>query len=97
MNATYCARWLVHCRAMTSSKWRSAGGAQRLVDDGGEFREQTLRIVFELMKFVAMNYEWDEHERSGYRLLLEREQICLAALAQEEPITPAPLFGVLSA
>ena len=82
---------------MTSSKWRSAGGAQRLVDDGGEFREQSLRLVFDLMKFVAMNYAWDEDERSAYTLLLEREKTCLAALAQDVPINSAPLFGVLSA
>ncbi len=82
---------------MASSKWRSAGGAQSLVDNGGEFREQSLRLVFELMKFVAMIYEWDEHERRAYTLLLEREKICLAALAQDVPINSAPLFGVLSA
>ena len=81
---------------MSSSKWQSAGGAQSLVDDGGEFREQTLRLVFELMKFVAMTYEWDEHELRGYALLQEREKICLAALAQDVPINSAPLFGALS-
>ncbi len=82
---------------MASSKWRSTGGAQSLVDDGGEFREQSLRQVFDLMKFVAMRYEWDEHERSAYALLLEREKTCLAALAQDVPINSAPLFGMQSA
>ena len=82
---------------MSSNKWRSAGGAQWLVDDGGEFREQTLRLAFEMMRFFAMRYEWDEHERSAYTLLLEREKTCLAALAQDVPINSAPLFGMQSA
>ena len=82
---------------MASSKWRSAGGAQSLVDDGGEFREQTLRLVFEMMRFFARKYDWDELELRGYTLLQEREKTCLAALAQDVPINSAPLFGVLSA
>ncbi len=49
------------------------------------------------MRFIAMNYAWDEHEQRGFRLLLEREKICMAALAQEVPINSAPIFGMQSA
>ena len=79
-----------------------------LTEAGGEFTNESLVLVFEWMKFLAKKSDWDEEEKLGYRLLLEREKICLAALAQDVPINSAPLaqdvpinsaplFGVLSA
>ncbi len=50
-----------------------------------------------MMRFFARKYDWDEQELRGYTLLLEREETCLAALAQDVPINSAPLFGVQSA
>ena len=75
---------------MQLSKWRSSEGARLLSDAGGEFSNETLGLAFDMMKFLAMKYDWDEHEQRGWRLLQEREALCLAALAQQEPINSAP-------